>query len=224
MRLLRQLMRVEAIRAWVLGARYIFFAKILRRLMVFQNPSAGVSADTVSYNLTAFDRLVPLVLRRTNILLRTLSSIETLAPESAILVIGPRTEDDLLHLSAYGFSNVRGFDLISYSPLIDVGDMHQLPYADSSFDAVLYGWVLAYSDDPERAAREGIRVVKNGGIIGIGAEHYPSNPPDTPFDTAEKHLDLFRGHVKQVFFIHDVGSQIRDRMSNTCVIFAAKKN
>lgn len=218
-------MRIEAIRAWVLASRYFLFARVLRRLRVFRSPSESVSADTVSYNLTAFKR--PLLLKRTNILLRPFSSIEILGPDAAILVVGPRSEDDLLHLRAYGFRNVRGVDLISYSPHIDLGDMHQLPYADGSFDAVLYGWVLVYSHDPERAAKEAIRVVKDGGIIGIGAEHYPEPPRNAVggrrINSAKEHLELFRGHVGQVFFLHDVGAQLRDRMSNTCVIFAASK-
>lgn len=232
----RQLMRMEAIRACILTLRYFFFTRISRKLRIYQSPSESVSPNTVEYNLTAFKR--PLLLHRTRVLLRPLSVIETLAPDSAILVVGPRSEDDLLHLNAYGFRNVRGLDLISYSPHIDLGDMHQLPYGDSTFDVVLYGWVLVYSDNPERAAKEAIRVVKDGGIVGIGAEHYPdaelSNVSvaagtDYPIggkriNTAGQHLDLFRGHVKQLFFIHDVGGQVRDRMSNTCVIFSVRKD
>ena len=228
MNLLASLMRVEPVRACILAARYFFFAKVLRRLRVFQDPSASVSANTVKYNLGAFKR--PLLLGRTRVLLRPFSVIETLRPDSAILVVGPRSEDDLLHLRAYGFRNARGLDLISYSPHIDLGDMHRLPYADASFDAVLYGWVLVYSDNPELAAKEALRVVRDGGLIGIGAEHYPGRVPEADYpiggkriNTAGQHLELFRGHVKRVFFVHDVGSELGDRMSNTCVIFAVKK-
>jgi len=196
-----------------------------------------VSPNTIDYNLTAFKR--PLLLQRTRVLLRPLTVIETLTPDSRILIVGPRSEDDLLHLNAYGFRNVRGLDLISYSPHVDLGDMHQLPYGDSTFDVVLYGWVLVYSSDPDRAAREAIRIVKDGGIVGIGAEHYPnydgaasSIPQHSRLDypvggkrinSAAQHLDLFRGHVKHVFFVHDVGTEVIDHMSNTCVIFSVKK-
>jgi SAM-dependent methyltransferase len=237
MSVLSQLMRVEAIRALVLALRYLFFARLCRRLRIFQAASESVSANTVRYNLSAFKR--PLLLKRTNVLLRPFSVIETLGPDSAILVVGPRSEDDLLHLRAYGFRNVRGIDLISYSPRIDLGDMHALPYADSAFDAILYGWVLVYSDNPQRAAQEAIRVVKDGGIVGIGAEHYPDRQGAPSLEqparelgysiggqrinTGERHLELFRGHVKQVFFAHDVGAWFGDRMSNTCLIFAVSK-
>lgn len=237
MSVLGQLMRIETIRAWVLALRFLFLARVCRRLKVFQHASDNVSANTVRYNLTAFKR--PLLLKRTNVLVRPFSVIETLRPDSAILVVGPRSEDDLLHLRAYGFRNVRGLDLISYSPHIDLGDMHALPYPDSAFDAVLYGWVLVYSDDPQRAAKEAIRVVKDGGIVGIGAEHYPERQGARSaeraadgfgysiggqrINTAERHLQLFRGHVRHVFFAHDVGAWLGDRVSNTSVIFAVHK-
>ena len=232
-RFLSQFMRVEPVRACVLAARYFYFARLLGRLRVFEGPSDRVSANTVQYNLTAFKR--PLLLQRTKVLLQPLSVIETLSRDSRILVVGPRSEDDLLHLGAYGFRDVRGLDLISYSPSIDLGDMHRLPYGDGTFDAILYGWVLVYSDDPQRAAREAVRVVRDGGIIGIGAEHYPDGAagaaqvnPGYPIggkriNTAAEHLELFAGHVGQVFFMHDVGARVTQRMSNTCVIFSVKK-
>jgi hypothetical protein len=104
---------------------------------------------------------------------------------------------------------------------------------------VLYGWVLVYSDDPRRAATEALRVVKDGGIVGIGAEHHPEQLAESAharriaaleyavggkrINTAEQHLELFGEHVKRVFFVHEVGEELRDRMSNTCVIFSVRK-
>lgn len=235
-RAVRQLMRADAVRAAVLLARYFWFVRILRRLRVWTDPSAAVSANTIKYNLSAFSR--PLLLQRTRLLIRPLTVIETLGPDAAILVVGPRSEDDLLHLSAYGFRNVRGLDLISYSPRIDLGDMHEMPYAEGTFDALLYGWVLGYSDDPQRAAREAVRVLRDGGIVGIGAEHYPSAEllarartaggvdyatGGRRINSAAEHLALFGDRVGQVFFMHDVGERVTDRMSNTCAIFAVRK-
>jgi len=42
-------------------------------------------------------------------------------------------------------------------------------------------------------------------------------------NTAEQHLQLFGEHVKRVFFAHEVGDVVGDRMSNTCVIFSVRK-
>ena len=43
-------------------------------------------------------------------------------------------------LTSAGFdpANIRGLDLISYSSMVDVGDMHDLPYEDDSFDIVIF--------------------------------------------------------------------------------------
>jgi hypothetical protein len=85
-----------------------------------------------------------------------------------------------------------------------------------------------------------LRVIRDGGIVGIGAEHYPDYNASAPnaravdgldypvggerINSAERHLDLFRGHVKHLFFIHDVGADVTDRMSDTCVIFSVRKD
>jgi SAM-dependent methyltransferase len=106
-------------------------------------------------------------------LLAPLLAIETLGPASQFLVVGPRTESDLLLLASLGFSlsRIRGLDLISYSPLIDLGDMHSMPYADSSFDVVICGWTLSYSNEPERAAQEMVRVCRPNGLIAVAVEY-----------------------------------------------------
>ena len=93
------------------------------------------------------------------------------AREMSVLSIGPRTEMELLSLVAQGFDpdKIRGLDLISYSPWIDLGNMHYMPYKDNAFDVVISGWVLGYSDNPELACQEMLRVSKDEGIIAIGS-------------------------------------------------------
>lgn len=151
--------------------------------------------------------------------------------------MGPRSEDDILHLWSYGFRNVRGLDLISYSPYIDLGDMHQMSYGNDTFDAIILGWVLVYSERPENAAKEAVRVAKNGAIIAIGAEYNPK-PEEVKVRTVERfgypvggqminsgaeHLNLFDGFVKKVYFLHDIGAEWPERKTNTCVIFSIQK-
>ena len=89
--------------------------------------------------------------------------------EAKVLSIGPRAEGELLNLLAHGFRwrNITGLDMISYSPKIDIGDMHAMPYPDDSFDSVVASRVLGYSESPWRAAAEFVRVTRSGGVIAV---------------------------------------------------------
>ena len=50
---------------------------------------------------------------------------------------------------------------------LDVGDVMQLPYADSQFDTVIMHLILAVVPSPQRALQEAARVLKPGGKIHI---------------------------------------------------------
>lgn len=54
-----------------------------------------------------------------------------------------------------------------------IGDMHDLPFADQSFDAVLLLHTLTYSDRPELAIHEAARALRPGGALALVtlAEH-----------------------------------------------------
>lgn len=92
-----------------------------------------------------------------------------------VLSIGPRTEAEILAIYGMGIdpNNVTAIDLMSYSPAIDVGDMHDLPYKDNTFDIIIAGWVLAYSADNQKAADEMKRVSRPGCHIAIGCVAEP---------------------------------------------------
>jgi len=102
----------------------------------------------------------------------------------ALLIVGPRYESEIYFARAVGWPRrgVRAVDLLTYSRLVDQGDMHALPYKDGSFDAVICGWTLSYSTDPARAASEMARVLKKDGVLGIGVEVYwgTDSPEDLP--------------------------------------------
>lgn len=49
-----------------------------------------------------------------------------------------------------------------------VGDMHQLPFDDQSFDAVMLMNCLTHARDPETAVAEAVRVLRRGGqLVGV---------------------------------------------------------
>jgi len=166
-----QLLHVDLVRYGVARARFEWFVRARRRLRTLENGDQ-VAVSTVRHNLSG---LRDLAVARSLYLVRPLSVVEELSPDADVLVIGPRTEGELLALLAHGFqrSHLVAVDLITYSPWVDLGDMHDLTYPDGAFDAVVAGWVLAYSNDKARAAGEILRVVRPGGYVAIGVEWSP---------------------------------------------------
>ena len=152
-----------------------------KQLRIFESPASGVMPGTVEHNRREIDANLFGSAERTQRLLGPLSAIDPVfgnAGKLTALSIGPRTEMELLHLIGIGFKvqNVRAVDLIASSPLMDLGDMHDLPYKDRSFHVVISGWVLTYSKDPERAVREMVRVCADGGLLAIGVSSSPDYP------------------------------------------------
>jgi SAM-dependent methyltransferase len=83
------------------------------------------------------------------------------------LSIGPRYESELYGLRGLGFHkrNIVALDTFSYSPMIKVGNVHKLKFQSGSFDLVLCGWTIAYSEKPLDALEEMIRVLKPMGKL-----------------------------------------------------------
>ena len=50
-------------------------------------------------------------------------------------------------------------------------DCTSLPFADNEFDAVIFGWTLSYSSDPQKVINEIIRVSKKNTLIAVGVEY-----------------------------------------------------
>ena len=106
--------------------------------------------------------------------------------------------------------------MFSFSPLIDVGDMHDMPYPDNSFDVIICGWVLSYSENKEKAASEIVRVAKDGAFIGVGISYSSKTDGDivaergyligSPkrLESTEDIKRCFGDHVGTTFFAHDV--------------------
>ena len=163
-----QLLHIDLVRFGVAWVRHAWLVRARRSLRTLGDTGA-VAADTVSHNMKGMRDLA--VVRSLN-LVRPLSVLEDLQPDADVLVVGPRTEGELLVFLAHGFdrAHLRAVDLTTYSPWVDLGDMHDLPYDDASFDCVVAGWVLAYSDDKRKAIAELVRVTRPGGYVALGVE------------------------------------------------------
>jgi SAM-dependent methyltransferase len=233
---LDQLMMVDLLRYVVVALRFTWFVKIRGRMATWQpgpNGGSAVAQNTVSHNLKG---LRDLAVNRSHLLVRPLSVLESLPVDARILSVGPRSEGELLSLAAHGFSwrQVEGLDLISYSPRVRLGDMHHAPYQDHSFDGVVLGWVLAYSEAPAEAAREMVRIVRPGGVIAVGVEYNPLTQEEIVASTGympgakeriescEQILAYFGDAVGHVYYNHVVAPSGRDRIGALCVIFSVR--
>ena len=110
-----------------------------------------------------------------NQLLLTVPEINKKPGLSKILYIGARTECEILMMGYFGFNprNISAIDLYSYSTLITLGDMHKIPYIKDSFDGCILTNCIAYSEEPQIAIEEAIRVLKPGGslIFTVSSQH-----------------------------------------------------
>lgn len=241
-RFARSLYSVREYRVGIVDLRRFYYTRVRRQLRTLGSELAFET--TLSHNLPSLkwsnDRI--------GLLLKPLSVIETLEPDSDILIVGPRNEHDLYYAQGQGFAatHVRGLDLISYSPRIDLGDMHETPYADDSFDAVVVGWTLSYSRSPRRFAEEVTRIARNGAVIAIGVEYSTLSEEDVKalagyviqerefveerINSVSQILELFGDRVGDVFFAHDAPARRSHRpeglipnCSNVAAIFSLRK-
>jgi SAM-dependent methyltransferase len=83
------------------------------------------------------------------------------------LSIGPRYESELYGLLGLGLKrkNIEAVDTFSYSPMIQVGNVHDLGFQSGSFDLIVCGWTIAYSEKPLDAIQEMVRVTRPSGKI-----------------------------------------------------------
>jgi len=113
--------------------------------------------------------------------------------------------------------------------------MHAMRFANDSFDAVVLGWVLAYSEDPVRAAGEVARVTKPGGVVAVGVEYNPRAPDDVVRDlgylpgaharinSCDEILGFFGSAVDHVYHKHIVAEGHESQVGSFCVIFSIKR-
>jgi SAM-dependent methyltransferase len=194
------------------------FAYTQARLMLrsfgrkWRSQAHGSQEVTIDHNLKS---LRSFNTRNEKVLLASMC-VEDLE-QARTLIIGGRTEEEIFMFRGYGFRDVTAVDLISYSPLVVEGDMHDLPFEDGSFDFIFCAYTLVYSKKPSQAAREFIRVLSNGGTIAIAVEYSPWDQrakiqesllgytimPDEKLENVEDILALFEPHVRSVFVRYD---------------------
>lgn len=230
----REMLRVRLLRFLVCAARYVWFVFVRRRLRATAGGD-GVARSTVKHNLRG---MLDLHAERS---LRLIWPLAAMAAgdridlrEQKVLSIGPRTEGEIFNLVAHGFrlKNITGLDLITYSPRIQLGDMHAMPFPDASFDVALLGWVISYSDRKSAAAAEVTRVVKPGGLVAIGVEWGRKTPEQVAAErtgyivgsaqrlpTVDAILDLFGDRVDRIYFRQDDQDISANEVGDLLVVF-----
>lgn len=166
-----EILKIDAVRNYYCWRRYQF---LKRRTTTMAGMSGAVGDQTLTHNMAALAGRAGFgMANRMALLLYPIAAALRLRNDPQVLIVGPRTEDDIFWARSLGLRNARGLDLFSYSKLIDIGDMHSTSFVSGQFDAVILGWVISYSNDPERMVRECKRIVKPGGYIGFGIESNP---------------------------------------------------
>jgi SAM-dependent methyltransferase len=231
-RSLRELLLVDGINRLVFAARFLWFVRGKAALRQSADDRAVIAGE-YSLGMLKKGKTSNRPLR----LIRPLSVIDHVSKDARVLSVGCRFETELLYLIGHGFraDRVRGLDMISYSPWVDVGNMHDMPYEDDSWDVAILGWVLPYSDEPERAAAEVTRVLVDGGVVAVGLSWYPERElrrldaagtlvggVETRIQTVDQILGVFGNHVDEVIFRHDA---VDPEAEGVCmVIFTIKKD
>lgn len=235
--------RIKIVVALISSFRYFLFALIFKQRRVLDSTTGQshfVATNTVAHNLKGLrlSEIRAFSGERPDLLLRIISVIGAINRETAkILFVGTRAESELFIARSYGFAkaNIRGLDLISYSKLVDLGDMHCMPYGDSEWDVIVLAWVLAYSESPNIACQEVRRVAKNGTIIAIGIQYHPLSTKEigkslgyipgakARIESTEAILSFFEGFIDKVFFRHDVSPEEMTSSGEIILVFSIKK-
>lgn len=217
--------------------RYYFYRCVGRGIKVYSESKAEhLGRNTFEHNFQGMRRSITKHERVLH-LIWPLLAIERVARDRSTmktLSIGPRSEGELLLLAGYGFKwkNIHGIDLFSYCPRIDVGDMHEMPYADSTFDVVFSGWSLGYSDEQERALKEIVRVLKPGGYVAFGQGYnadtgtktYWAGAKDRSRNTIDTIFAPIKEHVDTVYFRHELTPEMIDRGERAILtVFSIRK-
>ncbi len=217
--LITDIYKIDIIRTTIVVLRFYYFYHIRKKMKYHMDPNKKIddhiyvnNSDTVIEHNMHFDRKMNLKKfygkyngAKTTSLVYPFKSIDFINyKKSKILSVGPRNEGELYLIRSLGFlwKNIFAIDLFSYSKLIKLGDIHDSKYSDSSFDIIVCGWVLSYSNNFEKIFEELLRITKDGGLISIGFTYVPNiedynkhNPGKNVLNSTEQILKKYNNNI-----------------------------
>lgn len=100
-------------------------------------------------------------------LIKELRDAGTISTDERHLTIGPRWTGEIHYFrDGLGLPKTIGLDLFTNDPeLVTVGDMHEMPFEDSTFGLVYQRNTFDKSYDIRRALQECVRVLRDGGVL-----------------------------------------------------------
>jgi hypothetical protein len=207
-----ELLQIRLVRQVLARERVNYFMSHghLRRLA---QVTEDVAFNTVDYNIdgavSAADLDRPIAMFN---IVTAIERVNRNIQDIDVLSIGPRSEIEIFGMMAAGFhpDRIRAVDLFSYSPYVDLGDMHDLPYEDNSFDIVFLGWVLSYSKHQPNVVKEVMRVCRDRAIVVLAGDYSDDKRVGSTFKKEATHMQscdqllaLFGDQVGHVYFRHD---------------------
>lgn len=205
-KLFYEILKIDLIRNYFCWLRFQFKKGNVR---VIETIGDEIGEKAIDYNLEALNNRAAYGMgNRMGLLLYPLAALLHDNKQAKVLIVGPRTEDDIFWARSLGMLDTRGLDLFSYSSMIDIGDMHATNYVAAEFDAVILGWVVSYSSSPNVMLQECQRILKPGGYLGFGIESNPEQratgvvkpPRANNLNSAREIAQLTTANV---VFIHD---------------------
>lgn len=176
-------------------ARNKFIYKILGKILILRYPHSSKkfnnSIDTshdahldsiLSYTIkrSAY-KPTRGVNRRTEKFYKVLSLPPRDLKKESLLIIGGKDVGELLMAWCYGFSwkNIKGIDLFSLHPKIEIMNMEEMTFAPNTFDNITLCHTYGYQADKELCIKEISRVIKHKGHFIFNSQ-YAKNVEDIP--------------------------------------------
>ena len=214
-----ELLKIDSLRNTYCRIRYYIFKG---RVKISEAYGESVGAYTIKHNMDALQEAAAFGMgNRMALLIFPMAAMLRNKKDAKVLIVGPRTEDDIFWARSLGMRNTRGFDLFTYSDFIDIGDIHKTTFEDGCFDAVILGWVISYSGNPGIMIDECKRIAKPGGYIAFGIESNPEHRKSGTFkpprvNNINSGKDIAEIAKIPVVFIHDPEEAVA---SDNAIIF-----